>query len=66
MKNINSLSKGYSKSTPNTRSKKEYIPSSPKKANVEEIYNKIKMLYSDGNLSINDITTIINELQKIT
>tara|TARA_R110001592_G_scaffold117645_1_gene319744 strand:- start:443 stop:643 length:201 start_codon:yes stop_codon:yes gene_type:complete len=65
MKNINSLSKGYKKSIPNIRNKKTTKPLQPKKVNVEEIYNKIKMLYVDGNLTTVEINTIIKELQKL-
>jgi hypothetical protein len=65
MKKINSLAGGYSKSIPNIRSKKEFKLSQPKQANVEEIYNKIKMLHADGNLNTSDINIIITELKKI-
>ena len=65
MKNINSLAKGYKKSISNIRSKKTTKPLLPKKVNVEEIYNKIKMLYVDGNLTTVEINIIIKELQKL-
>jgi|MDSZ01.3.fsa_nt_gb hypothetical protein len=65
MSNINSLAGGYKKSTPNIRTEKKYKSTIPKQVNVEEIYNKIKMLHADGNLSTSDVNTIISELQKI-
>ena len=65
MKNITSLAKGYKKSISNIRRKKTTKPLLPKKVNVEEIYNKIKMLYVDGNLTTVEINIIIKELQKL-
>jgi len=68
MSHLNTLSGGYKGGSSRVRSensKKEFEDDRIKSINAQDLANKIKGWYGEGKLSLNDIQTIITELQKL-
>lgn len=68
MKTVRSLAGGYKENSPRVRSehsKKPFVDTKIKTIDAQILANDIKLWFSEGRLTEEDIQTIITELQKL-
>jgi hypothetical protein len=68
MSKLNTLAGGYKGGSPRVRSNnplKPYSGDAPKEIDANELANKIKMWYVDGNLTKEGAQIVLDELNKI-
>jgi hypothetical protein len=68
MSKLNTLAGGYKGGSPRVRSnnpQKPYPGETPKEIDANELANKIKMWYVDGNLTKEGAQIVLDELNKI-
>ena len=68
MSKLNTLAGGYKGGSPRVRSNnplKPYSGDTPKEIDANELANKIKMWYVDGNLTKEGAQIVLDELNKI-
>ncbi len=68
MSKLNTLAGGYKGGSPRVRSKnslKPYSGEAPKEIDANELAAKLKMWYTDGNLTKEGAQIVLNELNKI-
>jgi len=68
MSKLNTLAGGYKGGSPRVRSNNSLKPFSgeaPKEIDVNELAAKLKMWYTDGNLTQEGVQIVLNELNKI-
>jgi len=68
MSKLNTLAGGYKGGSPRVRSSnslKPYSGEAPKEIDANELANKIKMWYVDGNLTKEGAQIVLNELNQI-